>query len=211
MSGYEGHMKGGLVSFGILFFFLLIFQLIFGSFALVEFPLFFGLCLFGAMWPDSDIGSKSRIVVYIIFLIIDCFLIFFLQYYREAAIFGLFAMLPAISKHRGWTHSIPWILVVGLPLLAPSFIFKNNDFLVDVKIHTYRNLIYAGVPYYLSFLVGAASHLVLDRADYFKKKRSKAKKVPKAANEGTAKTEKEYKAASKKTVVKKASKKGAKK
>ncbi|MCB1158744.1 MAG: metal-dependent hydrolase, partial [Leptospiraceae bacterium] len=144
------------------------------SFARVEFPIFIGLCLFGALWPDTDVGSTSRIIIYVLFFIIDVLLIFVFKYYLEAALFGLFTMLPAVSKHRGWTHSKFWTFIVGLPLLAPSFV--AGEFLIDVHIYEYRNLIYFGVPYYFSFLFGVASHLILDEHPYFKAMRSKAGK-----------------------------------
>jgi hypothetical protein len=192
MADYEGHIKGGLIAFGILFFFLAVFHIAFGSFAFVEYPVFFGLCLFGAMWPDTDTGSKSQIVIYTIFLVVDIFLIFVLNYYKEAAVFGLFAMLPAISKHRGWTHSPKWIIVTGLPLLSPSFL--GNDFLIDVRVYEYRNLIFFGVPYYLSFLIGAFSHVALDRSMTLrnrvlgqKNKKSEKKKEYNATMSGTRK------------------------
>ncbi len=160
MADFKGHIRGGLLAFALLFIILLLFKIFFGSFALIEFPIFFGLCLAGAMWPDTDTGSKSRVIIYTIFIAIDLVLIFFLNYYLEAAILGLFAMLPGAGKHRGWTHSPWWILATGLPLLSPSLL--GNDFLIDVRIYEYRNLIYFGVPYYLSFIIGAFSHLALD-------------------------------------------------
>lgn len=105
MSGFEGHTKGGIVAAGIYILLLLIIQVFSTSFAWVEFPIFIGLCLFGALWPDTDVGSTSRIIIYVLFFIIDVLLIFVFKYYLEAALFGLFTMLPAVSKHRGWTHS----------------------------------------------------------------------------------------------------------
>ena len=179
MPGFESHVKGGLYGALITGGCFLLIQLFFHSFAWVEFPIFILLVVFGSMWPDTDIASKSRIVIYTIFVAIDLFLIFALNYYYEAAILGLFTMMPAITKHRGWTHSIKGNLFVGLPLLAPSF--YGNGFLIDLEMYTYRNLIFFGVPYYLSFFMGAMTHLYLDRASWFQrfKKKKVKKKSPK--------------------------------
>lgn len=171
MSDFKGHITGGLYAALYTFGLLLVFQIVFHCFSLLEFPVFIFFAIFRSMWPDSDIGSKSRIYIYAIFIIIDIVLIFFLEYYFEAALLGLFAMLPAVSKHRGWTHSIKGNILVGLPLMAPSFF--GNSFLVDLKVYEYRSLVFFGVPYFLSFLSGAFSHLYLDRASIFKHFRKK--------------------------------------
>ncbi len=167
MSDFSGHIRGGFYAAFICLAIMLPFQILFSSFSWFEFPLFILFSLFGSMWPDSDIGSKSRIYIYMIFVVIDIVLIAVLDYYFEAAVLGLFAMMPAVSKHRGWTHSIKGNILVGLPLMAPSFF--GNGFLVDLKVYQYRDLLFFGVPYFAAFLAGAMSHLYLDRASLFKK------------------------------------------
>jgi hypothetical protein len=168
MSDFSGHFKGGIFTAFSVFMIFFIMELLFHCFSPFEFPVFVFLALFGALWPDTDIGSKSRIYIYMIFIITDILLIFLFEYFFEAAILGLFAMLPAISKHRGWTHSILGSLVVGFPLLAPSF--YGNSFLVDLKVYEFRSLILFGIPYFAAFMAGALSHLYLDKASVFNKK-----------------------------------------
>jgi len=177
MSDFSGHIRGGYYAAFICLTVMLPFQIFFLSFSWLEFPVFILFALFGSMWPDSDIGSKSRIYIYMIFVVIDVILIVVLDYYFEAAVLGLFAMMPAVSKHRGWTHSIKGNLLVGLPLMAPSFF--GNGFLVDLKVYQYRDLLFFGVPYFAAFLAGAVSHLYLDRASIFKglRKSGKNKKI----------------------------------
>ena len=76
MSDFKGHFYGGLVAAGIFFTCLLVVQIVFKPLSWFEIPLLPILCLFGAFWPDSDIGSKSQIVVYTVFVILDVFMIF---------------------------------------------------------------------------------------------------------------------------------------
>ena len=177
MSDFKGHFKGGLVAAGIFLILAIIAQILFHPLAWIEIPLLLAVCLFGAFWPDADIGSKSQQVIYIIFIIIDVVLIFGLKYYREAAILGLFTMLPAIGKHRGWTHNPLWALAVGLPFLIPPAVI-GNQFLIDIDAHLARGLLFVGIPYYIAFLAGVMSHLALDNLAFFKRMRSKAKKLP---------------------------------
>lgn len=160
MSDFRGHFRGGLIGAALVILIALIFKLIWNSLSWVEFPLVAIICILGALWPDTDIGSTSRRLFYGVLILIAIPLILF-HYYLEAAILGLLAMFPAISKHRGFTHSAIWAFIVGLPLLIPSYL--SDEFLVDIKVYEYRNLIFFGLPYYLAFLAGTYSHLILDR------------------------------------------------
>ena len=160
MAGYKGHTIGGLIAF--LFFGLtLIFFISFLN--PLEIPILFILCLLGALWPDVDTASKGRILFYLIFIILDVILIL-LRYYEHAALLGLFAMLPAISKHRGWTHSLWAAFVVPLPLIFFSFL--GDEILFSMRDYEYRNHIFIGLPYYLAFTTGILSHLIIDRKGY---------------------------------------------
>lgn len=111
----------------------------------------FALCVLGAMVPDTDIKSKSQRFIYAILLPIDLALILF-AYYREAAILGLFAILPNILKHRGQLHSRSAAIILPAPLLLiPVIATGRLDF---------QQL---GVTYYISAVFGYFSHLVADR------------------------------------------------
>lgn len=111
--------------------------------ALVTLVLLFGL------WPDVDINSKGQRIFYSIFLVADIFLIV-TERFRAAAYLGLVAMLPILSRHRGWTHTWWAMLLVPSPLLILPYLHMPE-----------RPL--AGLPFYGAAVVGYLSHLVVDR------------------------------------------------
>ena len=133
----------------------------------------FAIALLFGLWPDVDIKSRSQQIFYTVLFVLNASLILFLQRYLEAALLGLFAMLPILSRHRGWTHSkITMILLPGLFLVIPIYVAYPNwgtgwkelpeffDSLLTWKglPDTLRN----GLAFYLAGLIGYASHLYLD-------------------------------------------------
>ncbi|SDO71667.1 metal-dependent hydrolase [Desulforhopalus singaporensis] len=148
MPGYKGHIAGGIVTGALAI----------GSAAVVhrftDSPLqlsaLMGFCLLGSLFPDSDTDSKGQNLFYAIFVLMDGFLIY-RHAYKLAAWLGLFAMLPALGHHRGWTHSWPAMLLVGSPILiVPSVLLGTGNITLFI-------------PFYLSFTLGYFSHLLLDR------------------------------------------------
>ena len=128
--------------------------------------------LFG-LWPDVDITSKSQKIFYSVLFVLNAVLIFILKYYVAAALLGLFAMLPILSKHRGWTHSrITMLLLPGLFLVIPVYVEYPNwgigweelPELVDslIKWERLPDVLQQGLVFYLAGLIGYASHLYLD-------------------------------------------------
>ncbi len=127
--------------------------------------------LFG-LWPDVDIKSKSQKIFYSVLFVLNVVLIVFLQKYLESALLGLFAMLPIMSKHRGWTHAkITMILLPGVFLLIP--IYTNyaewtsggnlvSDFYGLRDWDNLRVALLSGLPFYVASFIGYASHLHLD-------------------------------------------------
>lgn len=160
MSDFKGHFKGGIVGAIGVIVIALVFKLVWNSLSWFEFPIITVICILGALYPDTDIGSTSRRIFYGVLIIITIPLILF-HYYIEASILGLLSMFPAISKHRGFTHSAFWVFIVALPLLIPSYLGLQT--LVDMEVHNFRNVIFVGIPYYLAFIVGTYTHLFLDR------------------------------------------------
>ncbi|WP_421958111.1 metal-dependent hydrolase [Pseudodesulfovibrio senegalensis] len=108
-----------------------------------------GFCLLGALFPDVDTDSKGQNLFYSLMILVDAGMIY-LKMYVWAAWLGLFAMLPAIGHHRGWTHTWWAMLVVPLPIVLVPVLFMGvrepEPF----------------VRFYLAFLLGYFSHLMLD-------------------------------------------------
>ena len=127
--------------------------------------------LFG-LWPDVDIKSKSQKIFYSVLFAVNLVLIVFLQKYLESALLGLFAMLPIMSKHRGWTHArITMILLPGVFLLIPIYSahseWATDGNLVDLfkavaEWDGLTDTLRSGVPFYVASFIGYASHLHLD-------------------------------------------------
>lgn len=101
-----------------------------------------------ALFPDVDIKSRGQLLFYRLFVGLDLVLIATEQYV-VAACFGLLALLPIISRHRGWTHSYIAMLVVPAPILVAPMYFAGAPVL-------------DGLPYYLGGVTGYFSHLVAD-------------------------------------------------
>ncbi|MEM0962198.1 MAG: metal-dependent hydrolase, partial [Bacteroidota bacterium] len=93
-------------------------------------------------------NSKGQNLFYSIFFVVDVVLIG-AQKFEEAAYLGLFCILPALGKHRGWTHSYWAMLLIPSPLLILPYLFAPERPLV-------------GLPFYGAAVVGYFSHLVMD-------------------------------------------------
>ena len=162
MSGYRGHLVGASVSavgylalFGYAVFAGLAQQyfalLEWGEYPLLGYVLALGtLVLLFGLWPDVDIYSMGQRVFYSIFLVADVFLIV-TERFQVAAYLGLVAMLPILSRHRGWTHTWWAMLLVPSPLLILPYLHMPEQPLV-------------GLPFYGAAVVGYLSHLILDYA-----------------------------------------------
>jgi membrane-bound metal-dependent hydrolase YbcI (DUF457 family) len=77
--------------------------------------------------------------------------------WQLASFLGLFAMLPIISNHRGWTHSIYAVVLIPAPFLIIPIWIENQYTL-------------AGLEYYLAAVVGYLSHRFMDGI-FFRRKR----------------------------------------
>ena len=147
MPGYRGHVAGGAIIWG-------------GAFAgavwlgilqprIETAVVLFVAAVMGALFPDTDTDSKGQNLFYGILVVLD--LAFMIKgLYRWAAVLGFCAMLPALGRHRGWTHTWWAMLLVPLPiLLLPVIFFDQNPG--------------RALPFYLSAVTGYFSHLLLDR------------------------------------------------
>jgi hypothetical protein len=122
----------------------------------------FIIAVLSGLWPDVDIKSKSQRICYRIFIGLNLVLIF-RGYYAESAVLGLFAMLPLIGKHRGWTHSrLTMLLLPGIFLLLPIYFNRDAFNFCEPTAPENLELIKTGLPFYTASLIGYATHLQLD-------------------------------------------------
>jgi hypothetical protein len=122
----------------------------------------FIIAVLSGLWPDVDIKSKSQRICYRIFIGLNLVLIF-RGYYAESAVLGLFAMLPLIGKHRGWTHSrLTMLLLPGIFLLLPIYFNLDAFNFREPTAPENLQLIKTGLPFYTASLIGYATHLQLD-------------------------------------------------
>lgn len=106
------------------------------------------LAILFALFPDIDIKSKGQKLFYWLFFLLDVGLLVSGRFI-EAALLGFVAMLPILSRHRGWTHSIWAMLLVPLPILAgPVYLSRTPPL--------------EALPFYLGAVAGYLSHLVAD-------------------------------------------------
>ena len=148
----------------------------------------FVIALLFGLWPDVDITSKSQKIFYGVLFVVNFSLILFLRRYLESAIIGLLAMLPVLSKHRGWTHSrVTMILLPMLFMLIPIYTeypethwSMNWDILSTqiVSFVTWEQLPTVGkkgIAFYFAGVIGYASHLYLDGILFVSRKTKRKK------------------------------------
>lgn len=196
MSMFREHWLGGLTAYSVFFIVSLIatvsVSIVYGSpfdwnptIALDPIGILacFTLALLFGLFPDVDIKSKSQRIFYTLLFVLNLSLLLF-QRYLESAILGLFAILPILSKHRGWTHSrITMILLPGLFLVIPLYVeysgygvgWRDLPELFDsiVEKENLDETIRSGLAFYVAGLIGFASHLFLDGI-LFRSRKSKA-------------------------------------
>jgi hypothetical protein len=155
MAGYKGHLAGA-TAFFVMYLAALAYVFSvdaayrqFSAIELAGYPLaLFVLTLLFALWPDVDTDSKGQNLFYGLFFTADLFLIVTEQF-KEAAYLGLFALLPALGHHRGWTHTWWAMLLIPSPLLVLPYLHVPERPLV-------------GLPFYGAAVVGYLSHLAMD-------------------------------------------------
>ena len=155
MAGYKGHLAGAAVFFaGYAAALVALFAVdrAYARFEEVELAAYgvamLALCLMFGLWPDVDTNSKGQNLFYAIFFVADVALIA-VRHFEYAAYLGLFCILPALGRHRGWTHTYWAMLLIPSPLLAvPYLLFPERP--------------WAGLPFYGAAVVGYFSHLFMD-------------------------------------------------
>lgn len=155
MANYKGHLNGALVAAGLYLAVLIGVAVLYtlytsftwgqigaGLLGVIVLTVLFGL------WPDVDLDSKGRRIFYNLFFAIDLFLIV-TERFEAAAYLGLFAILPALGAHRGWTHTWWAMLLVPAPLVVVPYLYLPDMPLI-------------GLPFYGAAVTGYFSHLLLD-------------------------------------------------
>ena len=144
MAGYRTHTFAALLFCSLLFLFPFWHSLpTEGKLACVLLTVLFGL------FPDVDTKSKGQYLFLLLFVIVDIILIL-REDYKRAAYLGLLAALPVMSRHRGWTHSIPAMILIPGALYLAVLQYTGSP-------------PYDMLPYFLAALFGYASHLIVDK------------------------------------------------
>ena len=122
----------------------------------------FVIAVLSGLWPDVDTKSKSQQIFYRIFIIFNVVLIY-MGHYSISAFFGLFAMLPLIGNHRGWTHSkLTMLLLPAVFLIVPIYFQRAQLDRHELLAAQNLVLLKGGLPFYTAGLIGYATHLHLD-------------------------------------------------
>lgn len=147
MPGYKGHLLGGAFVGGTMLVVIAGAGLYSGEYPMLA--ALFALVLLGALFPDIDTNSKGQTLFYSLLLLLDGWLIY-RKMYIYAAWVGLLALIPVAGRHRGWVHSWWAMLVLPSPILGVPLLFMDTPW-------------EQSLPFYLAFVLGYFSHLLLDR------------------------------------------------
>lgn len=144
MPGYKGHLLGGACAFALV---LYLFQ---DQCESAVTALQWLLCsLAGALFPDIDVKSKGQKYFYWIVLTVLIVLLG-MQEYKLLAVCGIASITPMLSKHRGIFHEA-WFIAA---LSAAAWLFISYLYPTQIEAFFYCALF---------FMIGAFSHLYLDR------------------------------------------------
>lgn len=154
MSGYKGHIAGGIALNTVYVGAIKLAPsdiLEHWNITLVDWQMIVGLYVIAvlfALWPDVDTNSKGQNIFFGIAFAADILLIATGKI-EPAAYLGLLAMTPIVGKHRGWTHSRIAMVLVPLPIILVPYLYNHH-------IWT------AGLLIYGAAVAGYFSHLLLD-------------------------------------------------
>ena len=144
MPGYKGHLIGGLAAFALLLYFMQN-QCASTSTAMQ----WLGCTLAGALFPDIDVKSKGQKYFYWLVLVV-LIILSATQQFEMLAACGIISVTPMLCKHRGIFHEM-WF-VIALPCVVWAA--------ASIAYPRYTEIFFF---YALFFVVGALSHLYLDR------------------------------------------------
>lgn len=145
MPGYKGHIVGGTILYALILYPL--FYLMHPSWYLItEWFLFL---IAGSLFPDVDTKSKGQ---YLFYYAVAALLIFLFvhQCYELTAVCGILALVPLLVPHRGLFHET-WFVILLPVAIAGIVIYCAPKYVTSIMVDT------------LFFIIGALSHLCLDR------------------------------------------------
>ncbi len=144
MPGYKGHLVGGALAFGVLFF---LARLVVQPTWLTTAE-WLGFALLGSLFPDIDIKSKGQKIFY--WFVMVLFIVLIAQRrFQLLSYVSILAVIPMLARHRGLFHRL-WF-IIGMPTVAAALIVNcSPKYATPVFFDT------------LFFIGGAISHLWLD-------------------------------------------------
>lgn len=121
----------------------------FVDFDLRVLALLMGVSVLGSLFPDVDTDSKGQNIFYVLLLAAAVGLMAVKKFMWASAV-GVFAMLPGIGRHRGWTHDWWAAFAVPLPLLL-------------LPIWVLGWPVEGAAIFYIPAVAGYLSHIILDK------------------------------------------------
>ena len=122
----------------------------------------FSIALFFGLFPDLDTDSIPRRWFYR-FIVLWLLYLALLHKYELATRIALVSMLPLLSHHRGWTHSI--LAAIFVPIIAVlTYVFVTSG--VSYNVFFALDNIILVCSSYMWFIIAASlgwlTHLLLD-------------------------------------------------
>ncbi|MCL2179877.1 MAG: metal-dependent hydrolase [Treponema sp.] len=132
--------------------------------------------LFGSLYPDTDIKSKSGWICNVFLLLIGLLCAFYFKQYYIAALPLAMFLIPIFVKHRGLCHDIRYHLVLSFLMVVISFIFFPLRFfaagyIIGVIVHLGLDSIGSrflrGLAIFLLVCFAAFMLIIIDGKDYW--------------------------------------------
>lgn len=154
MPGYRLHIAGGLITF-LITVFLLSYFFPADSYSFVRYVQWAGFTVLGSLFPDVDTKSKGQSIFYKVMFVL---LLFFLLT-KQILLFiflSFFSLLPVLVRHRGLFHRAWFLIIISFSLA----------FLLGYSFPGYQTVFLSNAFF---FVIGAGSHLALDKIPYLSK------------------------------------------
>lgn len=100
----------------------------------------------GSIYPDIDIKSKSSRILYLLFFVVAGVL-WFLNYTSISLAVLVFSLLPQLTSHRGFFHSITASILISAVIAGVSFMILKA----------------VSIPLVVCFFIGYILHLLADK------------------------------------------------